>query len=176
MEGLVFDLEGDGLLDDITTIHCIVAKDISDKKVYQLYGDSLTEDAVLKLFNRYDYWIGHNIIGYDLPVLKRFYGLLPHSKGLIDTLVWSQVLNPDRQLPKGCPSSYKNPLTNRLDRIGPHSLAAWGYRVGRFKPEHYDWSSFSEEMLHRCTEDVLIQEKVLYEVQKEARLEMYHYD
>ena len=38
----------------------------------------------------------------------------------------------------------------------PHSLAAWGYRIGRGKPEHEDWSVYSEDMLHRCREDVRI--------------------
>jgi hypothetical protein len=71
----------------------------------------------------------------------------------------SRLLNPKRIVPFNCP-----------DRgLGPHSLGAWGYRVGRGKPDHDDWENFSEEMLHRCTEDVEILELVYNELLKEAK-------
>jgi len=103
-------------------------------------------------------------------VLERFLGINTKNKNIIDTLVWSQTLNPDRQLPKGCPAVAFNPETGRNDKVGPHSVAAWGYRVARAKPSHYDWSKFSPEMLHRCTEDVMIQEKIFFALLKEAGL------
>jgi len=49
---------------------------------------------------------------------------------------------------------------------GPHSLAAWGYRIGRGKVEHEDWSQYSPEMMHRCVEDVEITHLVYLEMQK----------
>lgn len=89
---------------------------------------------------------------------------------IIDTLVWSQTLNPDRKLPKGCPTIRPNPFTGKNDKVGPHSVDAWGYRVSRAKPSHHDWTKFSPEMLHRCSEDVVIQEKIFYALLEEAGL------
>jgi DNA polymerase-1 len=70
----------------------------------------------------------------------------------------SRLLNPKRLSPFHCPN-----------KKAPHSIEAWGYRVGRGKPEHSDWEVFSEAMLHRCAEDVEILELVYYELLKEAK-------
>jgi len=100
--------------------------------------------------------IGHNILKFDLPVLKKLYDF-EYDGELIDTLVVSRLLYPDRPKPKGY--------------IGKanHSISAWGYRVGRGKPDHNEWDRFSPEMLHRCREDVLITELVYYELLKEMK-------
>jgi DNA polymerase I-like protein with 3'-5' exonuclease and polymerase domains len=171
---IVFDIEADGLHSTVTKIHCIVAKDVDTQRIYKFYdGDRFeNQDQTIHDFVRFfddcTTIIGHNIITYDIPILARFLGISAYGKEVIDTLVWSQVLNPDRQLHKKCPTSHENPLTKRLDKITPHSLAAWGYRVGRGKPEHYDWSVFTTEMLHRCTEDVEIQTLVYDALLKEV--------
>lgn len=167
---LVFDLEGNGLREDITKIWCIVAKDIDNNVVhtfdyfseYDEYGYTLPE-----LFSKVDLLIGHNILGYDLPVLTKFYGLNFSRHRIHDTYVVSQILNPDRQLPEGCPPSTINPLTGGRDKIGPHSLEAHGYRLGERKIHHHDWTQYSPEMLARCTSDVLITEKLYYDQLKE---------
>ena len=181
MRILQYDIEGDGLLDTISTIHCIVCKEMISGKVLRFYDpieDFKPEDTDYPLayarpvFQKATTLIGHNILGYDNDVLERFLGINTKNKNIIDTLVWSQTLNPDRQLPKGCPAVAFNPEIGRNDKIGPHSVAAWGYRVARAKPSHYDWSRFSYDMLHRCTEDVMIQEKIFYALMKEADLKL----
>jgi hypothetical protein len=158
---LVADIEGDGFLEEITTIHCIVTKNIDTGLVQRFYGDTTVHghhgsiQCGIDYLFRADVVIGHNFVGYDLPVIDKLY----HQKytgQLFDTLVLSRTLNPDRMLPHGCPTSVLNPVTKRKDRVTPHGLAAWGYRVGRGKPSHYDWKTFSPEMLHRCEEDVEI--------------------
>ena len=63
--------------------------------------------------------------------------------------------NPQRPAPKGVK--------------GPHSVEAWGVRFGVPKPAHEDWSQFSPEMLHRCTQDVEIQHRILQALMTEAR-------
>jgi hypothetical protein len=75
---------------------------------------------------------------------------------MTDTLILSRLLSPDRKSPPG----WKG-------KPAPHSVEAWGMRFGRPKPGHEDWSKFSPEMLHRCTEDTLITEMILYELLKE---------
>lgn len=139
---LIFDSEGDGLLQECSRIWCIACKDIDDDfhEVYTPHTlHSITDHT--SILDRADTLIGHNIIGYDLPILKRILGWEP-KKGvqIVDTLIISRLLNPDR--------------------TGGHSLEAWGYKLGRHKVEHEDWTQYSGEMLHRCVEDVEITHKV----------------
>lgn len=176
---ILFDIEADGLLDTITKVHCIVAKNLVTGVTARFYNP---HNDIVKQRNDYimahvrpsflnaTHFIGHNIIGYDDEVLSRFFKLGDKIKEttIIDTLVWSQTLNPDRQLPKGCPTSYKTPYGTQ--KVTPHSVEAWGYRIGRHKPHYYEWTTFTPEMLYRCEEDVGIQEQIFYELLKEANL------
>lgn len=171
-----YDIEANGFLPEVDTIHCMVLKDYFTKEVFRFYEgseDGSVVDGVEAAF-QFDVLSAHNGIGYDFLVIKELLGK-EFSGGIIDTLIWSQTLNPDRQLPPNCPTSYKNPITGRLDKVTPHSLAAWGYRVGRGKPEHYDWTTFSPEMLVRCEEDVEIQELTLDMLVEEAGIDLSSY-
>lgn len=151
----LFDLEGNGLLNTITTVHCGVVKE----KGGLLIKFKPTEiHAMLRHLESFDVLIAHNGIGYDFPVLKKLYGWEFKGK-IVDTLIMSRLLNPKRMVPFNCPDK----------GIGPHGLEAWGYRVGRGKPEHNDWENYSEEMLHRCTEDVEILELVYDALMQEAK-------
>lgn len=178
MNIIVFDIEANGL-EDVSKIHCIVAKDINNsspdlylRRFYNYHTNLADYDfplfKVKDFFDNQKVLIGHNIIGYDNDLLERFFNIDLSDKIIVDTLIMSQTLNPDRKLPAKCPPSVYNPVTGQNDKIGPHSLAAWGYRVGRYKPEHYDWENFSPKMLVRCTEDVEIQTLVFFELLKEA--------
>lgn len=102
--------------------------------------------------------IGHNVVGYDFPLLKRLYNYEYKGKK-IDTVLMSRLQNPKRTLPFNCPNK----------KAKPHSVEAWGYRVGRGKPEHNDWENYSPAMLHRCTEDVHIQELIYYALIEEGK-------
>ena len=152
----VFDLESNGLLYDATRIWCGVFKNIKTKEVKKYRPDDIDE-MIDWLKAEQPILIGHNIIGFDLPLLEKLYGFV-HKNKSIDTLIISKLHNPDRTSPPHCPN-----------KKAPHSLQAWGYRVGRGKPEHEDWSVFSEEMLHRCSEDVEITELVYKELMKEGK-------
>lgn len=160
---VVFDIEANGFDPDV--IHCIVAKDLREGITHQFYEDTLGE--AVEYLSMADGLVGHNIITYDLPVLNKLLGF-DYKGEVVDTLVLSKVLNPDRQLPKNCPTSNHNPHTGRLDKVTPHSLESWGYRVGRGKPPYYEWDTFDMEMLHRCTEDVEINHLVFNALLEEA--------
>lgn len=179
---LVFDTEANGLLKDTpefpaaTQMHCLVTKNVDTRDVFKFYGDKDVPGdhgsiiTGINYLSKAEELIGHNILGYDIPLIEKLYGIRIRTH-MVDTLVLSKILNSDRQLPKGCPGSVPNSITGKNDRIGPHSLAAWGYRVGRFKPEYHDWSVFTMEMLHRCAEDVEINYLVyLEELQELAAL------
>lgn len=151
-----FDLEANGLFDSVSHVHCGVFKNKETKEVVKFRPDEIP--AMLKFMDTVDVLIGHNMIGYDLPVLKKVYGYEYKGKK-VDSLIMSRLLDPKRQVPFNCPNK----------KTGPHSIEAWGWRVGRGKPEHNDWAQFSEAMLHRCTEDVEILELVYNALMKEAK-------
>lgn len=150
---LVFDIETDGL--DPSVIHCIVAKDVDTKAVYRFYWGMIPDGA--KLLSMAEELIGHNIVAYDMVVMRKFFpDLFGESLQckLTDTLVLSRLLWPDRR-----EKDFKLHREGRLipKLIGSHSLKAWGQRLGDLKDsfgESTDWSEFSEEMLDYCEQDV----------------------
>lgn len=152
----VADIEADGLLDSATRVWCLAFKDITTGDTISFGPEEVKEG--IDYMDSLDVCIMHNGIGYDWPLLEKLYGY-QYKGSKVDTLVMSRLLDPKRTIPPNCP--------NR--RVGPHSIEAWGWRVGRGKPEHNDWTQFSEEMLHRCREDVEIQHLVYEALMKEAK-------
>lgn len=163
---LIFDIETDGLLDQMTTIHCAVVKDYLTGVIYK-FGPDQIESFVRSLDGQVV--IGHNIIGFDLPAIYKWCDInahlfigefYPDAHMFIDTLVMSRLLNPDRERPKGLPQ-----------RVGPHSLEAWGYRTGIYKGDYGKqenaFDEFSEEMLNYCRQDVEVTEQVYRYLLKE---------
>lgn len=155
MKICVGDLEANGLLDTASRVHCGVFKDINSNVVYKFKPNDVHK--MLQFLDTVDTLIMHNGIGYDWPLLEKLHGYKYKGKK-IDTLIMSRLLNPKRMLPFNCPNK----------KVGPHSIEAWGYRVGRGKPEHDDWENYSEEMLHRCSEDVEILHLVYNSLIKEV--------
>ena len=144
MAGLVyFDLESDGLLDTVTKLHCGVFLEAASGAMHVFEGHQVKE--MLAYMDTCKMLVSHNGIGYDFPLLKMLFNY--EYKGIkIDTALMSRLQRPERKLPFDCPDKGTR----------PHSLAAFGYRVGRGKPDHSDWTTYSPEMLHRCKEDVEI--------------------
>lgn len=168
---IVFDIEADGLLDTVTRIHCLVAKNLASNRIFKFtenHPETYPLRRIPEFFKNVKVTIGHNIIGYDFPLLERFFGIKIENYGTIDTYIWSKTLYPDRPMPEGCPTFIKIPNSLEIKKIGPHGLESWGYRVGEKKIEYHDWSIFTPKMLERCEQDVLINEKVFYELQKES--------
>jgi DNA polymerase-1 len=150
-----FDTEANGFVREATRVHCGVVK-ILDGPVRKFRPTEIYD--LLRYLETFDVLIAHNGIGYDFPLLKKLFNWTYKGK-VVDTLIMSRLLNPKRLVPFNCANK----------KAGPHSLEAWGYRVGRGKPEHNDWEVFSEEMLHRCTEDTEILELVYKALLEEAK-------
>ena len=75
---LVFDLETDGLLNDVTCIHCLVIYDSEADETY-VYNDKGSEEPIVRgiqLLEDADVICGHNVISYDIPVIEKIYPLL----------------------------------------------------------------------------------------------------
>jgi len=165
---LTIDIETNGLLDEMTTVHCAVAKDYKTGVVYK-FGPDHIEQFIRSLDGQVV--IGHNIINFDLPAMyhwcdmhqELFIGeIYPQPKMEIDTLVLSRLLNPDRERPEGMPQ-----------RVGPHSLQAWGYRVGIYKGDYGKqeaaFDEYNEDMLAYCKQDVEVTEQVYKHLLKEMQ-------
>ena len=93
MLSLVFDVETDSLKP--TKVWCIVAQDSDSGKVYKFAPHQL--ESGLELLKSADKLIGHNILGFDIPVIKKLLGVDLSSKILVDTLVLSRLFNPSRE-------------------------------------------------------------------------------
>lgn len=194
----VADVEADGLLDELTKLHCFVTKKYQkDSWVIACRKKELPKEYVAELDSKYNIkWIDlddinqflyscgaiviHNLFGYDLEALRKLgyidsYEISPESIDdnpvrLIDSLSMSRCLNPDRRLPSGCPAKIHNPVSGKMDTVGPHGLMAWGYRVSNAKPEVHDWRNQPLEVyLHRCIEDVVINDLTLEALIKESQ-------
>jgi DNA polymerase-1 len=152
-----FDIETNGL-EDASTVHCLVIKN-PDTGIRLSYADQPGYGPIsdgLAVLADADVLIGHNIIKYDLPTLKRIRGFEPKPGCLIrDTLVctrliWTDLANEDfRRRDRG------GQLPATL--IGSHSLKAWGYRLGVLKGlfnETASWDKWTPEMHAYCEQDV----------------------
>jgi hypothetical protein len=161
MRGAVFDAEANGLMNMVkksqnaTRMWCGVTHDFTGKiKKYYPYAVKL----FLRDISSLDYIIGHNIIDYDLELLKRLYNFeLSKDTVVIDTYLWSQMLWPDLDRHFLCSG-----------KKSPHSLENWGCIFHRHKPEHEDWMNYSQDMLHRCAEDVEINYLLWEKINQEA--------
>ena len=167
----VLDIETDGLLDQMTTIHCAVVKNYLTGEVTEFRPGEIIDFADMAGMIDGNVVIGHNIISFDLPAIDKWckkvlpiydHDPFPKPKMVIDTLVMSRLLNPDRERPEGLPQ-----------KVGPHSLKAWGYRLGMLKGEYGEqdnaWVDFNEDMLAYCQTDVHVTAEVYKALLKEMQ-------
>ena len=145
MKSLVFDIETDDL--NATKIWCLSALDV-DTEEQKSYGPSELSEG-LELLNSADKLIGHNISGFDIPVIKNLTGVDLSNKNIVDTLVLSRLFNPVRE--------------------GNHGLERWGFALGSPKIEFNEYSRYSKEMLKYCEQDVFLNYKVYNELKKESK-------
>jgi len=153
MSRYIFDLETNGLLDEVTKIHCIVAANLTTRKLHKFSTAAGNIEEGLQLLADAEELIGHNIMGYDLLVMKKLYPTWHTSAKLTDTLIacrliWGNIGEVD---------SFSQTLPPKLR--GRHSLEAWGYRLKCLKGDYgatADWETYSKEMLQYCVQDVLV--------------------
>ena len=170
----VFDIETNGLYDDVNEIFCIVIYDVTRKQTFT-YGPDFIDSAIDSL-NSADVLIGHNIIFYDIPVLQKLKPSFKLNKQhVIDTLICTRLIWPKEKLFESDTTSYAR-VPGGLK--GSASLKAWGYRLSDYKIEFKDFSSFSEDMLSYCIQDVNVTTKLFEHIQKqtiaESCLELEH--
>lgn len=158
---LVFDIESDGLLHQLTKVHCIVVTDVDTEKVYRFRPSEIEE--CLRFIMQATDLIAHNGIKFDVPAIKKVYPWFDFKGVFHDTLVYTRLLWPNIGVSDaGRVLSYRksNGASGLPPKLtGSHSLKAWGYRLGIHKGtfgETSDWQYFSEEMLSYCEQDVAV--------------------
>ena len=135
---LLFDIETDGLLDNLTKIHCLAYTELKIEKGEIIESEiKSTSDVkeIQSIINKSEALLGHNIIQYDIPALKKL-GLLNKQIPAIDTLGLSWYTQNTRE---------------------KHGLEQYGDEFKIPKPKIADWKNLTtEEYLHRCEMDVRI--------------------
>ena len=142
---------------------CIVLRDAYTDEVIAEEKENITKEWLQKRLEGCTHLIGHNVLKFDFLVLKLF-GILDYTVGyldeedtlfgkpvkLVDTLILSRLLNPDR--------------------FGGHSLHEWGIRTGTNKidfrhvciskgyvakdaPKGAEFKQYVPEMLTYCIGD-----------------------
>lgn len=144
----IFDIETNGFYEEVTDLWCMWVIDVETGEECGFRPGEF-EQALVKL-DEFDVIAGHNIIDYDLPVLKKFYKdwVSPPS---FDTLVLSRMLEPDRF---------------------SHALKSYGKQLDNAKGDYGEqeeaWDAFTEDMYDYCLQDVRLNLDVYNKLCKDA--------
>lgn len=156
---VVIDIEANGL-ENPTEIWLIVCKDIDTGELHlfrNVTSNPFARERFVKFYEQVDLWIGHHILGYDLPTLYRLLSLNPVdvSTSVVDTLIVSKL--------------------HDYSRTEGHSIEAYGEEFGIDKGQFY---KFTDEELYNtnsilyhkleeyCIRDVEIAYKVYLKYKK----------
>ena len=169
---ILFDLETNGLLHDTTRIHCVALHWEEDNRTEtfndEKYAASPKElpmasnysiTTALSYLEVADVLVGHNIIGFDIPIIKRLYPWFDPGGIVLGTLILSRLYHPNL-LDIDQKRNWKH---MPLQLYGRHSLEAYGYRLGEYKgnfAKTTDWKEWSQEMQDYCKQDVVVTNKL----------------
>tara|TARA_R110002050_G_scaffold62602_6_gene137398 strand:- start:592 stop:2343 length:1752 start_codon:yes stop_codon:yes gene_type:complete len=148
---IIFDLESNGLLEALDTIHCIayVDLDTKDKEIQVSTGI----ESVLELLEDANEIIGHNIVRFDIPAIQKVYPKFNPKGKVTDTLVLSQLIKANLYNDDFSNVTLPPEFLKRM--YGSHSLKAWGMRMSNLKDDYSGgWEECNEEMLKYCKQDV----------------------
>lgn len=188
----VIDIETSGLLSDMidfsgfpyklksgAKIWVVSVTDMSTMTTKSLVKEEISKESVSDILEGFDIIVAHNGLKFDFIALKLF-GLIEYSIGylgesdklngrdvrFIDSLIMSRFINPDR--------------------LGGHSLEAWGERVGVPKtnyrqelidlgviepslPKGDEFKFFHPLMVSYCEQDTITNAHVYVEILKEYK-------
>jgi len=131
----VFDIETDGLLNEMTKIHVLSYSD-DGKTIHHTHD----YDEMREFFATRKTIAGHNIVRFDAPAVEKILGIKIEAR-MIDTLALSWYINHTRM---------------------KHGLEGYGEEYGVPKPVIKDWNTLTpQEYAHRCDEDVRINVRLL---------------
>ena len=153
---IVFDIETNGLLDVLDTLHCNAHFDLDDPNAVVKCAVTTEEHKALILqMQDADELIGHNIIGFDIPAIQKIYPWFKPKGKITDTLVLSRLIKANMLEEDAARQFPQDQFPKRL--MGSHSLRAWGLRMKILKDD-YDggWEVCTQEMIDYCMKDVTV--------------------
>jgi DNA polymerase-1 len=139
------DIETDDL--DATVIWVATVRNVITKEEHTLVGHEEIRKFILE--HNSAIWVGHNILGFDVPVLNRLLKVNIKVTQVVDTFVLSMLYMPTLE--------------------GGHGLKEWAKRCGMEKIEFNDWSKFSDEMAIYCLQDTRITSEVFLRLSRRVR-------
>lgn len=150
---VIFDIEADNLMPHVkrTWLLCTWDTETGETKDFSDYDPDLPsfQEGLDYLYNC-EILSGHNIIGYDLVVLKHLHNWEPNPRTIIyDTWIMSQLL--------------------RYKRQHKHGLEGWGAFLGYPKIAFDEFDKYSPAMLTYCRRDVALNAKVYLHLIEEAK-------
>ncbi|CAB5155454.1 PolA DNA polymerase I - 3'-5' exonuclease and polymerase domains [uncultured Caudovirales phage] len=158
MTTLVFDIETNGLLDELDRLHCLCIKDLDNNLVHSLTPGSI--EVGVKMLEQADILIGHNILKFDIPAIQKVYPWFKLKEGVVlhDTLIMARLIYPEiANMDYGLANSGQMP--KKL--IGRYSLESFGYRIGEYKGDYKGgWETWNQEMQDYCEQDIEVTAKL----------------
>jgi DNA polymerase-1 len=164
---LVFDLESDGLLDELTVIHCIHVTDRTTGQRLRfndgVYADGSPArrdgsiDDGCRLIQDAEEIGGHSIVGFDIKAIHKTRPWFKPRGKIRDSLaesrlIWTTMFDVDEKARK---AGKRPPEFMSSGYMGTHKLGAWGFRLGIHKGEFKGpWDAFTQEMDDYGAQDV----------------------
>lgn len=127
----LIDIETDGLDPAVIWVLCAINVGTGEEKT--LTDIQSMKDFINEAQQAGCFFVGHNIISFDVPVLNRLAGTRIPVGRCVDTFLLSMLYSPSL--------------------AGGHSLEAWGTRLGFQKTSFSDWSRLSDDMVAYCLND-----------------------
>jgi len=171
---LIFDIETNGLLDELDTIHSLVIKDAdAETNVWSYCRDpsyagrsGSIEEGLARLATA-DVIAGHNVISFDIPAIQKVYPEWRPRGAVRDTIILTRLLWPKEAVETIDFARQKRGL-HPSKLIGSYSLEAWGYRLGNYKGDFKGpWDTWTAEMQSYCEQDVEVTTKLWRRCQDE---------
>lgn len=191
---LLYDVETDNLLPKMTTMHCMVLRDVATRETFRFRRHPggnielrpITEPGVVtylepedtladgvKMLQEADTIVGHNVIGFDNKAIKLIFPYFAPQGKVRDTLVLTRLIMPDTK-----DGDYRLAEQKRFpgQLIGSHSLDAWGWRVGLHKGDYSKamtarglnpWGAWNLDQEDYCENDIDVTEVLWAAVGKE---------
>lgn len=165
---LIFDIETDGFLDEMTVIHCIHMGDPMTGQQWRYSSmtdaDGTVEEGLQRLADE-PMIGGHNIFRFDIPAIRKVFPAWQPKGYVWDTMALACLAYPKDEL---------KDVDGKKQRRGKYparfyekgyfagqQLGAWGYRLGELKGEYEGgFETFNIEMDDYCAQDVKVNIKL----------------